>query len=98
MSSHNIQDNQSNELSLLLKNWAAKYTPPEDSREKLLRVVAHSQMKRRPNRFIVFVQGLTRPYWVGRPKMSYAELSKWLFNRAIIESLGSSYPELRLVT
>jgi hypothetical protein len=30
--------------------------------------------------------------------MSYTELSQWLFNRAIIESLGTSQLEHRLVT
>lgn len=98
MSSHNLQDDHSVELKSLLKNWVVRKSPQVDGRKKLLRTVTQNQRKRRPHRFIIFIQGLAKPYWMGQPQMSYAELSQWLFNRAIIESLCTNQPEMRLVT
>lgn len=97
MSSRSLQDDQSVELHLL-KNWAAKNVAQGDGRKRLLQTVIRNQQKKRPNRFIIYIQGLAKPYWGGQPEMSYVELSQWLFNRAHIESLGACQLELRLVT
>ena len=96
MNSPNIFESDTRELSRLLKNWATRQSAPEDGRERLLRVAEGGGVKQK-SRLKMMLELFTRPYWLGRPEMSYAELSRWLFNQSMMQMLQANQPEWRLV-
>jgi hypothetical protein len=71
-----------------LKNWADRQHPPKALRTRLL-LKAASQNRRTQagKQLILRIKRFANPYWTGQ-NLSYAELSRWLFSRAMVQCLN----------
>ena len=88
-----------------LQSWAARQQPPADARARLLEAAAsesHQSTKRPGRRSPRIVTQVQR--WLAaavplrrKPQLPYTELSQWLFNQAMWQSLGNDRRAVRFV-
>ncbi len=95
MNSHNNQDDIT--LRHCLKNWTSKQHPPTRIRQQTLnRAAGKPTNKVAQNRFVLLIKSLSN--WNARPHLHYAELSRWLFSQAMLQSFDMSRTTLRMVS
>ncbi|MCP4420248.1 MAG: hypothetical protein GY805_26890 [Chloroflexi bacterium] len=95
MNSHN---NHQDDITLrhCLKNWTSKQHPPTRIRRQTLNRAAGKPNKAPQNRFVLLIKSLSN--WNARPHLDYAELSRWLFSQAMLQSFDMSRTTLRMVS
>ena len=84
-------------LQRSLANWAERQTPPQLRSQILRKAAARDARKKRGQVLRIRIKRFTNPYWTGQP-LSYAELSRWLFNQALLEDMSNNRTSVRLVS
>lgn len=87
-----------------LKSWAARQQPPADARARLLEAAA-AQSQKPTERRAPRASAMTKVQrWLSavvpsrrNPQLPYTELSQWLFNQAMWQSLGNDRRAVRFV-
>lgn len=85
------------EIQRSLKNWAGRQLPPRGGRERLLGAARAASRPRQPH-WLAFLASLSSPYAQAAPRMSYGELSRWMFSQAMIQTFNVNQPVLRVVS
>jgi hypothetical protein len=87
-----------------LQSWAGRQQAPADIRRRVMEGAAELERKRRrpnglrsPFAFLRIRQLLHLGLPRRKPQLPYSELSQWLFNQAMWQSLGNDRRSVRFV-